>query len=235
MFLIDCGETVYKSLIRNELLENVDTINIMITHTHGDHIGSLGSLVLYAKFRLNKKINIILPNNDTYKNKIKAELKEKGCKEDAYTIITAESVDNKYESFQNIRYVKTSHTPILMCYSIIFNTKDGLIYYSGDTAELDVLLNIINSGKQIYRIYIDTSTNIDEANVHLQLGNIYDMIPKEFHNRVYCMHFNNSECKDMAEDLGFNTAHVSDKLFFDVALAYKRAKLLKKDNKKTSN
>ena len=47
MFLIDCGETVYKSLIRNELLENVDTINIMITHTHDDHIGSLGSLVLY--------------------------------------------------------------------------------------------------------------------------------------------------------------------------------------------
>ena len=41
MFLIDCGETVYKSLIRNELLENVGTINIIITHTHDDHIGSL--------------------------------------------------------------------------------------------------------------------------------------------------------------------------------------------------
>ena len=66
LFLIDCGETVFQSLINTGILEDKNNINVMITHTHSDHIGSLGSLALYAYYNLNKPLNIIMPNDQEY-------------------------------------------------------------------------------------------------------------------------------------------------------------------------
>ena len=43
LFLIDCGENIFERLVENGLLESVESINLMITHTHSDHVGSLGS------------------------------------------------------------------------------------------------------------------------------------------------------------------------------------------------
>lgn len=48
LFLIDCGENIFGKILENKLLDNIETINLMITHTHSDHVGSLGSLVNYA-------------------------------------------------------------------------------------------------------------------------------------------------------------------------------------------
>lgn len=33
LFLIDCGETVFEKLVDSDLLKNIDSINLMITHT----------------------------------------------------------------------------------------------------------------------------------------------------------------------------------------------------------
>jgi len=63
LFLIDCGESVFERLIELDLLNNIESINLMITHTHSDHIGSLGSLVMYAYYTLKRPLNIILPEN----------------------------------------------------------------------------------------------------------------------------------------------------------------------------
>lgn len=46
LFLIDCGESIFERLVENGLLEDVDAINLMITHTHSDHVGSLGTLAM---------------------------------------------------------------------------------------------------------------------------------------------------------------------------------------------
>lgn len=61
LFLIDCGESIFERIIKNNLLENIETINLMITHTHSDHIGSIGTLVFYSFYVLHKPLNIILP------------------------------------------------------------------------------------------------------------------------------------------------------------------------------
>ena len=61
LFLIDVGEDVFAKLIEFNILENIKKINVMITHTHSDHIGSLGSLVAYSYYVLNEPVNIILP------------------------------------------------------------------------------------------------------------------------------------------------------------------------------
>ena len=66
LFLIDCGESVFERVVNNYLLDNIKAINILITHTHGDHVGSLGSLILYCYHNLDIKVNIILPSKHKY-------------------------------------------------------------------------------------------------------------------------------------------------------------------------
>lgn len=57
LFLIDCGESVYAKLIENNVLEGVNNIYLMVTHTHPDHFGSAGNLAInyFYKNKMKKK------------------------------------------------------------------------------------------------------------------------------------------------------------------------------------
>lgn len=59
LLLIDCGQTVMSQLQEKNLLNNISGIDVIITHMHGDHVGSLSQLALYSYFTLRKPINII--------------------------------------------------------------------------------------------------------------------------------------------------------------------------------
>jgi len=53
-FLIDCGYTVFPMLKENKLLEKIN--RLFITHRHGDHCGSLDTLLYYKKYISKQKI-----------------------------------------------------------------------------------------------------------------------------------------------------------------------------------
>lgn len=204
LFLIDCGENIFGRLIDGGLLENVETINLMITHTHSDHIGSLGSLVTYSFYILHKPLNIILPKGAKHLPNIEKVLDGFGCTKAMYNYIDEKNFDSKYDTFQNIRYVETSHCDELDCYSILFSTKQGIVYFSGDTREINTVKTLISSGQLIDKLYIDTTTTNFPGNVHLYIGILREAIPEEFKSKVYCMHFNNDDCIEQAKMCGFN-------------------------------
>lgn len=58
LLLIDCGQTVMTQLQENNLLTGISGIDVIITHMHGDHVGSLSQLALYSYFVLKAPINI---------------------------------------------------------------------------------------------------------------------------------------------------------------------------------
>jgi len=203
LFLIDCGETVFETL-NNGFLNGLDSINVMITHTHSDHVGSLGSLVMFSYFILHKPLNIILPYNAKHLANIDNLLKAFGCTKEMYNYIDERMYDNKYETFNNIRYVETVHCAELNSYSLIFDTNNGVVYYSGDTKDTRILKYLLNSGRVIDKIFVDTTTLNYPENVHLYIGFLNELIPAELRNRVYCMHINNDNCIIQAKDCGFN-------------------------------
>jgi len=45
MFLFDCGESVFHSILNKKLLDGIEKINIFITHLHSDHYGSAHDVI----------------------------------------------------------------------------------------------------------------------------------------------------------------------------------------------
>ena len=211
LFLIDVGESVFAKLIEYKILENIKQINIMITHTHGDHIGSIGSLIAYSQYVLYKPVNIILPKKAKHLQNIQSILDAFDSNKNYYNYVTEKRYDNKYKTFDSLRYVETTHTETLNSYGLVFTTKKGIVYYSGDTNETRIVENFINSNEQIDKIYIDT-TNLDyENNPHLYIGILKATIPNDLIDKVYCMHLNSDECIKEAEEYGFNVVKVLKK------------------------
>lgn len=211
IFLIDCGESIFERLSLNGILEDIEEINLMITHTHSDHIGSIGSLAMYSFYNLHKPLNIIIPTEAKYLEKIENILTGFDCDKEMYNYVSEKDYDNKYKTFENIRFLETRHRGKLICYSIIFNTDKGIIYYSGDTNEVDTIKKIIESKEQIDKIYIDTTTDDYPNNVHLNINILNKEIPKDLKKHTYCMHINNDKCIERAQELGFNVVEIAKK------------------------
>lgn len=199
LFLIDCGETVFSKLIEKNIFNSINTVNVLITHTHSDHIGSLGTLVLYCYNNIKGSLNIIVDENVEYISDIEKLLFVLGCPKDSYNYVYTNSINDKYKSFSSIKFTPTLHVDNLNCYSIIFNTKDGLVFYSGDTRETKVIEKILN--KKIDKIYVDTNSN--KTGSHLCIDKLNEIIPDKVKEKIYCMHINDDKCINKAKDYGF--------------------------------
>lgn len=209
LFLIDCGESVFPKLISNYLLDNIKAVNIIITHTHSDHVGSLGSLILYCFYNLNVKVNIILPCEHKYLDDLKDLLRIFGCSSKMYKFIYENELTGKYDLFDSIKFMTTKHSKGMVCYGILFDTKTGILYYSGDTKEISNIKKIIKDYEIIDKVYIDTSSIDSEDNPHVYIGTLDEEIPPYLRDKFYCMHINDKKVISEAINSGFK---VVDKL-----------------------
>ena len=207
LFLIDCGESIFEKIINKNILKDIKCVNILITHTHSDHIGSIGSLIMYCFYNLGIRVNIILCNGAKHKVNIDCILSNFGCTCDMYNYVDENYYDQKYNVFNTIRYIETSHCKELNCYGIVFTTDSGIVYYSGDTND-DGLIKKIVLSDNIDKLYIDTTSKDYSGNVHLYIGVLNEIIPEYLKNRVYCMHINDNECIDLVKKYGFNLVKI---------------------------
>jgi len=207
LFLIDCGSTIFRRIMNMNLLENIEKINIFITHTHTDHIGSLGTLIEYAYFNMNKKVNLILEENLKNINSIKEILNYCGVTREMYNVTYTKYIIGMYETFNKVSYIETRHTDTLNAYSLIFLTNNGVVFYSGDTNNATYLEYLLMTGTNFERIYIETTLN-ESSPVHLPLSKLSSLVPEELKSKVFCMHLESQECIEKVIENGFNVVEI---------------------------
>ncbi len=189
MILLDCGEDVFDRIIANNLLENVDELDILITHFHSDHVGSLGTLIFYSDMINIKNINIIYPNL----HKLDELLRIYGVQECRYKILSPEDFD--------VQYVKQKHD-IIDAYGYLLNIDNAQIYYSGDTRIIaDEILEKL-FGNQIDYFYQDTA--MTKNSYHICLEELKALIPMKYRSKVYCMHLNMQQNLEEIKNSGFS-------------------------------
>ena len=186
--LIDCGFTVFKQLKEKIDFKKYNKINVIITHLHNDHCGSLSKLILYLWFIYGKKTNII-----TKCKNIKTYLEITGTTEEAYEIT---------DRYKDLIFIKTEHVKELDCYGFRIKIKDRDIVYTGDTKNFDSFLEYMNG---VTDLYIDVSKN---GGVHIKFEEIIPLLTKLKRNgtNIYLMHIDDYEYINKLNNGQFNFA-----------------------------
>ncbi|MGL5751152.1 MAG: MBL fold metallo-hydrolase, partial [Paraclostridium sp.] len=173
LYLIDCGENTFQSIKNLIDLNDYKRVNVLITHTHADHVNGLSTLCHYLYYI--KKIPMdIKVHTDLYYS-IDRLMSINGNYNYQYNIhkfncqtIISSSYGNLY-----FGYIKTKHVDNLDCFGILIRHKDDVIYYSGDSCDIpETILDRFSLNKHIAKIthyYQDLSKHHYEGNVHMSI------------------------------------------------------------------
>lgn len=187
LVIIDCSVLTFLKLEQLKL-ESYRKIYVLITHTHGDHVGGLGLFVQYVYHMLRKHITIIAPSIEVGKD-IECLLKIEGVSKFWYQLIPSSEIKKKW--FGNS--ILTSHTPQLKgkCfgYKLFVNGTD--VIYTGDTAILQPFVQYLTRNREFY---VDISIKKTEAHLNLE-RNLEQLIhfTQSLGVKIYLMHCDNVE------------------------------------------
>ncbi len=156
LILIDCGFTVFNEIKRKFDFNKFEKIEIIITHLHNDHAGSLSQLILYLYFIYNKKITVVSKCNN-----IKQYLDITGTPPEAYEL---------KDSLENLKFIKTEHTKYLDAYGFFLNLNNKKIIYTGDTNTIEPFLKDLDGANEFY---IDVSRY---GGAHIKIDNVIELL-----------------------------------------------------------
>ena len=178
ILLIDCGYTVFNILKRDfNLLKDYDKIEVVITHLHNDHAGSLSHLLAYLHFNCNKKITVVSKCKH-----IVEFLTFTGTPREAYNL--TDHIDDL-----DLELIETKHTDYLDAYGFKATINNKKIVYTGDTYILEPYLPYLDNCDELY---IDTSIT---GGSHLKITDILDELKsiKSKGTDIYLMHLQDKE------------------------------------------
>lgn len=175
LILIDCGFTVFGKIQEKFDLNKYNEIEVIVTHLHNDHAGSLSQLILFAYFECGKRVKVI-----SCCEHIVEYLKYCGTPEEAYEIVNVTD---------NVTMIKTEHTPFLDAYGFNLMINDKNIVYTSDTKILAPFIPYLNEADELY---IDVSKN---GGPHLKIEDIIQQLLdlKNKGTEVYLMHVDDKE------------------------------------------
>jgi mRNA degradation ribonuclease J1/J2 len=207
MLLIDCGETTFSAIKQKNVLQDVEQVFVVITHTNSDHIGSLSSLALFCYFAKKTKINIVLSPFEKHNQLVLNLLYGMGANSEWINTVSVEQMLSHFDSIQNLTFLPTPHVEEFDSYGLEFKTDKGIVYYSADTST-DKYVKQYIALPTLHKMYVDTSKSDYEGNVHLSTAKLTNAVEPSLRHKVWCMHIDNIDNIPTLKQLGFNVVEV---------------------------
>lgn len=173
--LIDCGFSVFNILKEKFDFKKYEEINIIVTHLHNDHAGSLSQFILYLWFVFNKKVNVI-----SKCEKIVDYLDITGTPRESYEILSGTS---------DIELIKTTHSPLLDTYGFNLKLNNTSIIYTSDTSTLVPFYPYLKDADELY---VDVSKF---GGIHIKIDDVLDELIEinSSKTNIYLMHLDDKE------------------------------------------
>lgn len=205
MILIDCGGTVFSELKRKNLLD-YENLHIIITHTHPDHVGSLGDLIFYSHYIRGVKPNIYFPHKKT----IDDMLTYVGVSNELYNVESRYVNWIKDDEFGNVdvEFSNNKHVVEIPAYGFLIKIDGKKYYYSGDTSEVNKeAIELLEKSKEAI-VYHEVSSLDFLKSPHTNVDKIKEAFKKEVRGRVYLMHLDAKLNEEELKSEGFKIVEV---------------------------
>ena len=200
LYLIDCGETTFKSMFVREEIFRYPSITVLLTHFHADHMGSLGTFLSWCANVLGKKVLLVAPEDTAVQI-----LTLGGVKREHYHFTTDISRCNT--EGLTIHAVEESHAKDMICWGFLIETEQERVYFSGDTNLIpEGILERFLAG-EIQTMYQECTYLDTPSSAHCSLKDLKEWIPPELRHRVYCMHLG-SDIRQEIRRAGFRVPDI---------------------------
>lgn len=203
LFLIDCGESVFAALMKMQILSKVKEVYVLISHTHSDHCGSLGSLGFYCQYMLHTKLNIVVPHHEAYIHSLETLMTLFGNTKEAFCFVHEEMLDHQFQAFDTVRYDLTQHDDGLTCFSFVFESSQGAVFFSADTKTTDNIVRFMNQHEHIDRMYMEVTDLHIPGDIHLNIEALEAIMPLTMRSKLWMMHLRGDDCIARAKAGGF--------------------------------
>lgn len=199
LYLIDCGSLVFKELYNQIDFDLIKNVYIFITHTHNDHVGSLGTLLSYLQITYELTADIFHGGIQ-----IEKYLASMGVSADYYESAQIESMELDGICFD---FIETEHSDRIDSYGILIKKEGKILFYSGDSASIPIEILDPFLEQKIDYLYQDITLEARNSS-HMSLDELEELIPAKLRNRVIGMHLDEGT-EEIISERGFQVAKVA--------------------------
>ncbi len=192
LVLLDCPMSAFQKYKYLDF-KFINKIIILVTHTHGDHISGIGTMIHFAKYKLNKPVIVAAPSENVRRDLNLLLHCLEGCDKNGYMLITASQLEEPWCA----EAIATEHVQQLpeKCFGYCLKFENKNIVYTGDTKTLRPFLPYLKKGDILYTEISYYQKKHDKDAVHLSLEEykpvLLDLLRKGI--KVYLMHLDNEK------------------------------------------